>query len=40
MTVLSDRFEDATAYASLVLRGQRRKGIEHPYVRHLLSLSH
>lgn len=37
--MLSDRFDEALAYASRLHREQRRKGTEIPYVAHLLSVA-
>jgi (p)ppGpp synthase/HD superfamily hydrolase len=34
--MLTDRFDDALAYASRIHRGQRRKGTDIPYISHLL----
>lgn len=36
---LTDRFEDALAYASRLHRAQRRKGSDIPYVSHLLAVA-
>lgn len=36
---LTERFDEALAYASTVHRAQRRKGSETPYVAHLLGVS-
>jgi (p)ppGpp synthase/HD superfamily hydrolase len=36
---LTDRFDEALAYASRLHRAQRRKGTEIPYVAHLLSVA-
>ena len=37
--MLTDRFEDALAYASRLHRDQRRKGTAIPYVAHLLGVA-
>src|SRR3546814_5300422 len=37
--MLSDRFDEALAYASRLHREQRRKGTSIPYVSHLLSVA-
>jgi (p)ppGpp synthase/HD superfamily hydrolase len=37
--MLSDRFDEALAYASRLHREQRRKGTDIPYVSHLLSVA-
>lgn len=37
--MLSDRFDEALAYASRLHRDQRRKGTDIPYVSHLLSVA-
>jgi (p)ppGpp synthase/HD superfamily hydrolase len=37
--MLTDRFDDALAYASRIHRDQRRKGTEIPYVSHLLAVA-
>ena len=39
MTVLTDRFDEALAYASRLHRTQIRKGSEIPYVSHLLGVA-
>ena len=39
MTVLTDRFDDALAYASRIHRKQLRKGTTIPYVSHLLAVA-
>jgi (p)ppGpp synthase/HD superfamily hydrolase len=36
---VTDRFDQALSYASLLHRGQRRKGAEIPYVAHLLAVT-
>ena len=36
--MLTNRFDDALAYASRIHRDQRRKGTEIPYVSHLLAV--
>jgi (p)ppGpp synthase/HD superfamily hydrolase len=36
---LTERFDDALAYASHIHRAQRRKGSEIPYVSHLLAVA-
>ena len=36
--MLSDRFDDALAYAALAHRKQKRKGSDTPYVAHLLAV--
>lgn len=37
--LLTDRFDDALAYASRLHRAQRRKGSDIPYVAHLLAVA-
>lgn len=37
--MLSDRFDDALAYASRLHRNQRRKGTAIPYISHLMSVA-
>ncbi|HVQ10113.1 MAG TPA: HD domain-containing protein [Allosphingosinicella sp.] len=37
--MLTDRFDDALAYASRIHRDQRRKGTDIPYVSHLLAVA-
>jgi (p)ppGpp synthase/HD superfamily hydrolase len=37
--MLSERFDDAVAYAGLVHRNQRRKGTDIPYMSHLLAVA-
>ncbi len=39
MTALTDRFDDALAYASRIHRTQYRKGTDIPYVSHLLAVA-
>ena len=39
MTILTDRFDRALLYATLVHGGQVRKGTSTPYVAHLLAVS-
>lgn len=39
MTTLTDRFDNALAYASGIHRGQFRKGTTIPYVSHLLGVA-
>jgi (p)ppGpp synthase/HD superfamily hydrolase len=39
MTVLTDRFDRALTYASLVHAGQLRKGTEVPYISHVLMVA-
>ena len=39
MTQLTDRFDNALAYASCIHRTQYRKGTTIPYVSHLLAVS-
>jgi len=39
MSILSERFDDALAYASRIHREQRRKGVETPYIAHLLAVT-
>ena len=38
-THLTERFDDALAYASRIHRAQRRKGADIPYVSHLLGVA-
>lgn len=37
--MLSDRFDEALAYASRLHRDQRRKGTDIPYISHLMSVA-
>ena len=37
--MMTDRFDEALAYASRVHRDQRRKGTDIPYVAHLLGVA-
>ena len=39
MTRLTDRFDEALAYASAIHREQKRKGTDIPYVSHLLAVA-
>ena len=39
MTVLTERFDHALAYASRIHREQKRKGTDIPYVSHLLAVA-
>lgn len=37
--MLTERFEDALAYAARLHRDQRRKGVDIPYISHLLAVA-
>lgn len=39
MTVLTERFDQALAYASAIHREQKRKGTDIPYISHLLAVA-